>query len=187
MFNRYYNLLTRHPLILLALIATVCALGAAGLSKLTYSSDFRVYFSDDNQRMQTFQDMEQRFVRQDNLIFLVSSERADIFSKRGLQLIETLTRKSWEVANVQRVDSIQNFTNTVVDGDDLNIGEFYTMSELDITPAELKQRALDKPELLRNLISADGNVTGLRLLVITCHAKLLWMHLRKPLLLHRPC
>ena len=117
----------------------------------------------------------------------MSSERADIFSKRGLQLIETLTRKSWEVANVQRVDSIQNFTNTVVDGDDLNIGEFYTMSELDITPAELKQRALDKPELLRNLISADGNVTGLRLLVITCHAKLLWMHLRKPLLLHRPC
>lgn len=165
MFNQYFNALTRRPLILLALITTACLAASAGLSKLTYSSDFRVYFSDDNQRMQTFQDMEKRFVRQDNLIFLVSSEQEEIFSERGLQLIETLTHKSWEVAHVQRVDSIQNFTNTVVDGDELNIGEFYTMSELSITPAELKQRALDKPELLRNLVSVDGEVTGLRLLL----------------------
>ena len=165
MFNQYFNALTRRPLILLALIATACLAASAGLSKLTYSSDFRVYFSDDNQRMQTFQEMEKRFVRQDNLIFLVSSEQEEIFSERGLQLIETLTHKSWEVAHVQRVDSIQNFTNTVVDGDELNIGEFYTMSELSITPAELKQRALDKPELLRNLVSVDGEVTGLRLLL----------------------
>ena len=141
MFNQYFNALTRRPLILLALITTACLAASAGLSKLTYSSDFRVYFSDDNQRMQTFQEMEKRFVRQDNLIFLVSSEQEEIFSERGLQLIETLTHKSWEVAHVQRVDSIQNFTNTVVDGDELNIGEFYTMSELSITPAELKQQS----------------------------------------------
>ena len=39
------------------------------------------------------------------------------------------------------------------------------MDVLPITPAELKERALAKPELLRNLISADGTVTGLRLLL----------------------
>ena len=165
MFNRYFLTLTRYPVLLLTLIAVVCLASIAGLSKLTFSSDFRVYFSEDNQRMASFELMEKRFTRQDNLIFLISSEKSEVFTERGLQLVEDLTRKSWEIAHVQRVDSIQNFTNTVVDGDELNIGEFYTMDELPITPAELKERALTKPELLRNLISADGSVTGLRLML----------------------
>ncbi len=70
MFNRYFLTLTRHPALLLTLIAVVCLASIAGLSKLTFSSDFRVYFSDDNQRMASFELMEKRFTRQDNPIFL---------------------------------------------------------------------------------------------------------------------
>ena len=163
MLNRYFELILRNPFItlfavLLALVAT-----GSGVKELTFTSDFRAYFSEKNPELRAFEAMEKRFSRQDNLYFLVSSVDQSLFSEKGLSLIELLTEEAWTLPHVQRVDSLQNFQNTDVDGDELIIDNFYRMDELPENLSELKQKAIKHSDLVLKTISENGEVTGINL------------------------
>lgn len=163
MLNRYFELILRNPFItlfavLLALVAT-----GSGVKELTFTSDFRAYFSEKNPELHAFEAMEKRFSRQDNLYFLVSSVDQSLFSEKGLSLIELLTEEAWTLPHVQRVDSLQNFQNTDVDGDELIIDNFYRMDELPENLSELQQKAINHPDLVLKTISENGEVTGINL------------------------
>ena len=163
MLNRYFELILRNPFItlfavLLALVAT-----GSGVKELTFTSDFRAYFSEKNPELRAFEAMEKRFSRQDNLYFLVSSVDQSLFSEKGLSLIELLTDEAWTLPHVQRVDSLQNFQNTDVDGDELIIDNFYRMDELPENLSELKQKAIKHSDLVLKTISENGEVTGINL------------------------
>ena len=107
--------------------------------------------------------MEDRFTRQDNLYFLVSSQDVSLFSPRGLELVEFLTESAWTLPHVQRVDSMQNFQNTEVDGDELIIDNFYRVDELPDDLQALQRKAISHPDMLLKNISEDGEVTGINL------------------------
>ncbi len=163
MLNRYFELILRNPFItlfavLLALVAT-----GSGVKELTFTSDFRAYFSEKNPELHAFEAMEKRFSRQDNLYFLVSSVDQSLFSEKGLSLIELLTEEAWTLPHVQRVDSLQNFQSTDVDGDELIIDNFYRMDELPENLSELQQKAINHPDLVLKTISENGEVTGINL------------------------
>lgn len=163
MLNRYFELILRNPLItlftvLLALIAT-----GSGVKELTFTSDFRAYFSEKNPELRAFEAMEKRFSRQDNLYILVSSVDQSLFSEEGLSLIELLTEEAWTLPHVQRVDSLHNFQNTDVDGDELIIDNFYRMDELPENLSELQQKAINHSDLVLKTISENGEVTGINL------------------------
>lgn len=163
MLNRYFELILRNPFItlfavLLALVAT-----GSGVKELTFTSDFRAYFSEKNPELRAFEAMEKRFSRQDNLYFLVSSVDQSLFSEKGLSLIELLTEEAWTLPHVQRVDSLQNFQNTDVDGDELIIDNFYRIDELPVNLSELQQKAINHPDLVLKTISENGEVTGINL------------------------
>lgn len=163
MLNRYFELILRNPFItlfavLLALVAT-----GSGVKELTFTSDFRAYFSEKNPELRAFEAMEKRFSRQDNLYFLVSSVDQSLFSEKGLSLIELLTEEAWTLPHVQRVDSLQNFQNTDVDGDELIIDNFYRMDELPENLSELQQKAINHSDLVLKTISENGEVTGINL------------------------
>lgn len=163
MLNRYFELILRNPFItlfavLLALVAT-----GSGVKELTFTSDFRAYFSEKNPELHAFEAMEKRFSRQDNLYFLVSSVDQSLFSEKGLSLIELLTEEAWTLPHVQRVDSLQHFQNTDVDGDELIIDNFYRMDELPENLSELQQKAINHPDLVLKTISENGEVTGINL------------------------
>ncbi len=163
MLNRYFELILRNPFItlfavLLALVAT-----GSGVKELTFTSDFRAYFSEKNPELHAFEAMEKRFSRQDNLYFLVSSVDQSLFSEKGLSLIELLTEEAWTLPHVQRVDSLQNFQNTDVDGDELIIDNFYRMDELPENLSELQQKAINHSDLVLKTISENGEVTGINL------------------------
>lgn len=170
MLNRYFNFVLRHPVfVLILVITTVFSLGA-GIQHLTFTSDFRTYFSEENPQLKAFEAMEKRFSRQDNLFFLVSGQTPNtpLFSLKGLELIESLTKKGWTLPYVQRVDSLQNFQYTLVNGDELIIDDFYRTDrhdtgEVQSNFSELQARALNHQDIRLKLVSPDANVTGISL------------------------
>ena len=163
MLVRYFETILKHPLITLLFVATTLSGLGAGVANLTFTSDFRTYFSDENPELQAFEAMEDRFTRQDNLYFLVSSQDVSLFSPRGLELVEFLTESAWTLPHVQRVDSMQNFQNTEVDGDELIIDNFYHVDELPDDLQALQRKAISHPDMLLKNISEDGEVTGINL------------------------
>ncbi len=163
MLNHYFNLILRRPYRVLLLVVMVVITLGAGVHKLSFTSDFRTYFSSENPQLQAFEAMEKRFSRQDNLFFLVSGNSQHLFTQKGLTLVETLTEKSWQLPYVQRVDSLQNFQYTEVEGDELIIDDLYRSDELTADMSALKHRALTHADIQLKLLSPDANVTGISL------------------------
>jgi len=163
MLNRYFELILRNPLITLFSVLLVLLATGSGVKELSFTSDFRAYFSEKNPELRAFEAMEKRFSRQDNLYFLVSSVDQTLFSEEGLRLVERLTEEAWTLPHVQRVDSLQNFQNTDVDGDELIIDNFYRIDELPDDLTELQKKAIEHSDLVLKTISEDGEVTGINL------------------------
>lgn len=173
MRERYLTAIIHHPVRVLCAVALLVCISALGVLNLTFTSDFRTYFSDANPQLRAFEAMETRFSRQDSLFVLVSSERS-LFDAQTLDVIADLTDTGWRLPYVTRVDSLTNFQYTDVIDDDLLIDNFYTHSSEvidDISDgsarnkpfAELQAIATSDPDMLLKLVSADGRVTGINL------------------------
>ena len=173
MRERYLTAIIHHPVRVLCVVALLLCISALGVLNLTFTSDFRAYFSDANPQLRAFEAMETRFSRQDSLFVLVSSERS-LFDAQALDVIADLTDTGWRLPYVTRVDSLTNFQYTDVIDDDLLIDNFYTHSSevMDDTSdnsarnkpfAELQAIATSDPDMLLKLVSADGRVTGINL------------------------
>lgn len=133
-----------------------------GASKLTFTSDFRTYFGPDNPQLLAFENMERTFSKQENVFFYIRAKEGDIFTNRGLALIETLTNKGWELPYSQRVTSLQNYQHTDVEEDGLMI-DFLYEEAMDLDSSQLqriKSITFDEPTMIHRLISQDGASTG---------------------------
>lgn len=134
-----------------------------GASKLTFTSDFRAYFGPENPQLLAFESMERTFSKQDNVYFYIHAKDGDLFTNRGLSLIETLTDEGWKLPYSQKVTSLQNYQHTDVEEDDLVIDYLFYEAD-DLSPADLlriKNISLLEPTLLHRLISEDGASTGI--------------------------
>lgn len=134
-----------------------------GASKLTFTSDFRAYFGPENPQLLAFESMERTFSKQDNVYFYIHAKDGDLFTNRGLSLIETLTDEGWKLPYSQKVTSLQNYQHTDVEEDDLVIDYLFYEAD-DLSPADLlriKNISLSEPTLLHRLISEDGASTGI--------------------------
>lgn len=148
---------------LVALLLLIVIATSYGTSRLTFTSDFRAYFGPENPQLLAFEEMERTFSKQDTVYFYLHAKEGDLFSNRGLSLIETLTDESWKLPYSQRVISLQNYQHTDVEDDDLIIDYLFYESE-DLTSSDLqriKQITLSEPTLLHRLISEDGASTGI--------------------------
>ncbi len=159
MRERYFNFIERHPWLIIVTSLLFVLATTAGVIRLTFTSDLRAYFSEENPQLQAFEDMEHRFSKQDSLIFLVSSETQDLFSPTGLGLVEFLTDEGWTLPHVRRVDSIQNYQYTAVDGDDLDIDSMFYADDLPENLTELMNKTLGERNIPNRLLSEDGQVT----------------------------
>jgi predicted RND superfamily exporter protein len=148
---------------LVALLLFIVIVTSYGASKLTFTSDFRAYFGPENPELLAFEEMERTFSKQDTVYFYIHAKEGDLFTHRGLSLIETLTDESWKLPYSQRVISLQNYQHTDVEDDDLII-DYLFYESTDLTPSDLlriKQISLSEATLLHRLISEDGASTGI--------------------------
>ncbi|MFZ9037310.1 MAG: efflux RND transporter permease subunit, partial [Gammaproteobacteria bacterium] len=156
-----------HRRLVLAL-ALMLALGAGfGASKLEFSTNYRVFFSDANPELQAFENLQDTYAKNDNFLFVLESEDGKAFSAETLDAVERLTAEAWKIPYAIRVDSVTNFQHSHASDDDLIVEDLVKhargrdASYLD----EREAVALAEPLLRKQLLTPDGAVTAVNVVL----------------------
>ena len=154
-------------LILLVTVLLVAA-AASGGRFLWFDTDYRVFFSKDNPQLQSFEELQNVYGKNDNVLFVLAPTGGEVFTAPVLAAVERLTEQAWQIPFSVRVDSVTNFQHTRAEGDDLFVADL--VSDAAAQPPEVlqeaRQVALNEPLLVNRLISPSAHVTGVN---VTLH------------------
>ncbi len=148
-------------LVVIVSLASVIGTGY-GMGRLGFESDDRVFFSSDNPQLMALEEFENTYNKESNVIVVIEPKEGDVFTASTLSAIEELTESSWQLPYSSRVDSITNYQHTIVEEDDLIVGdlavgaEAYGAEEL----KSVRDIALNEPMLVNRIISPDGTMTA---------------------------
>lgn len=147
--------------VILTTVALVLGL-ASGARNLAFNDDYRLFFSDDNPQLQAFEELQNVYTKNDNILFVLIPESGEIFSPKILEAVEDLTAAAWQIPFTTRVDSITNFQHTRAEEDDLIVADLVENAPLLSADemARAKRIALAEPLLENRLISAKADATG---------------------------
>ena len=147
---------------LMAVCMLVAFAAASGLQFLTFSTDTRVFFSEQNPQLQALEALEDTYTENQNVLFVVAPKVGDIFTRRSLAVIEQLTERAWKMPYASRVDSITNFQHTRAREDHLIVEDLVKDAEnlSDTDLQGIRDVALSESQLLNSLISMSGHVSG---------------------------
>ena len=161
----------RYRWIVLFLAILITALFVKGMSNLEFSSNYRVFFSNENPELAAFEDLQSTYTKNDNILFVVEpvekNKGGEVFNNRILSAVEELTAQAWQIPYAIRVDSVTNFQYTKAIGDDLIVDDLVLEAE-SLSQSELsirKKIALDEPLLLNNLVTKAADVTAVNVVL----------------------
>ncbi len=153
---------------LVLLLSLTLALGAGfGASKLEFSTNYRVFFSDANPELQAFENLQDTYTKNDNFLFVFEPADSQAFSKQTLDAVERLTAEAWKIPFAIRVDSISNFQHTYATEDDLIVEDLVKHAqtrEADFL-ADRKAVALAEPLLRDQLLTPNAAVTAINVVL----------------------
>lgn len=167
MTERFAKWITTHPIIVLILAISSIGLFASGAQLLSFSNDYRLFFSEENPQLKAFEDLQNTYTKSNNVVIVIAPKNKDALTRETLKVIEELTAAAWQTPYSTRVDSITNFQHTYAEGDDLIVESLVTNAE-ELSDDELKsirEVVLNEPALLNKLISPQGHVTGINVAV----------------------
>jgi uncharacterized protein len=149
--------------LVITVVLVFAVLLGAQLSKLQFTSDYRVYFGPSNPQLQAYNSFERIYTSNDTLFIAIQPNEGDVFASEVLSVVEALTEKAWQVPYSVRVDSLTNYQHTSGVGDDLMVGSLVEdASNLDEQSlSRIRDIALSEPILVNRLISPDGRTTGI--------------------------
>lgn len=155
----------RWLIIITTLLLTVLA--ASGGRFLTFTTNYRIFFSSENPQLLAFEALEKKYAKNDNVMFVITPKDKDVFTPRTLKMTSELTREAWQIPFSTRVDSITNFQHTEAQGDDLLVHDLVRDPEkLSRTDLEkIRRTALNEPILRDRLISPDSRVTAINVTI----------------------
>ncbi len=160
------NVIRFRWLILIGSIVLAMAAGSGGRF-LGFSTDYRVFFGKDNPQLQAFENLQNTYTKNDNVLLALAPSDSKVFTRETLAVIEQLTQDAWQIPYSLRVDSISNFQHTWADEDELIVEDLVknaaTLSEADL--ARIQDVALSEPLLMNRLISPEGHVTGINVTI----------------------
>ena len=157
----FSKFITHHPWWVLLLTFAIVLTLSAGITRLGFKNDYRVYFSKENPQLLAFNAIQDTYNKSDSVMFVLQPAEDTIYTAKTMLAILELTEKSWQVPFSSRVDSITNFQHTQAEEDDLNVADL--VSEDSLSPQDLeriKQVAQHEPLLLNRLVSPQGHVSG---------------------------
>ena len=167
MIKRYGEWVVSHRLLVLVLsVVGVFALAAGG-SKLSFRTDYEVFFSDSNPQLLAFKELQATYTKNENVMIMLEPKSGDVFTPEVLEAVVELTDRAWQTPYSSRVDSISNYQHTYSEFDDLTVEDLIsdpaalTTEELE----KLRTIALDQPALINRLISPDSSVTGVNITI----------------------
>ncbi len=164
---RFARFVLRWRWLALVLSLVVAAAAAGGAGNLSFSTDYRVWFSKENPQLAAFEKIQNIYTKNDSILFVFVPPDGRVFEPEVLDAVESLTREGWKIPFSRRVDSVTNFQHTRADGDELIVADLIKGAK------SLPQGALDdaravagkEPLLANRLISAKAHVTGVNVVL----------------------
>lgn len=153
----------RHRWSILILVLIAAAIASYGVRFLRMNESYRVFFGASNPFLQSFDALERKYSRIDNVYFALAPAEGDVFTVSTLKAIEDLTRQAWLLPYASRVDSLTNYQHCRADGDDLIVGDLVEDADA-LTPedlAEIRAIAFSDPAIKGRLLSQDEKVAGI--------------------------
>lgn len=169
--DRFAAALTRrviaHRGIVLIAAVLVVALIGSGASRLEFSTNYRVFFSEANPELQAFEELQNTYTKNDNFFFVVESDSGAAFDRETAAAVEELTEAAWQIPYTIRVDSISNFQHTYATEDDLIVEDLVDdATNRDVTFLEARRDvALAEPLLRNQILTSDGQVTAINVVL----------------------
>lgn len=133
---------------------------AIGLGKISFSSDYRVFFGEDNPELIAFTKMQDTFSSSDNVLIAVTpKDGSTVFAETPLTAIQDLTDRAWKTPFSTRVDSLTNYQYSYGEEDDLIVEDLVAEEALNPSGIALaKERALSEKQIVNRLVSEKGHV-----------------------------
>lgn len=154
-------------LVLIVMVA-LAVFAAAGVKRLSLTTDYQVFFGDDNPQLAAFEKLQNTYTKNDNVLVVLAPKDGEVFTAKTLDAVRELTKSAWQTPYSIRVDSVSNFQHTRGVGDDLIVKDLVPEGALEPGRlAEIKTIAVNEPLLVHRLISPKADVTAVN---ITIHA-----------------
>jgi len=158
---------TRNRALTLVISLAVMLLAASGGRFLSFTNDYRVFFSGEDRHLLAFEELQDTYTKNDNVLFVIAPQDGKVFTRETLAVISELTDQAWETPFSIRVDSLRNYQHTAAQGDDLVVADLYedadSLSEQDL--ATIQDIAVNEPFLVHRLISEDARVAAINITV----------------------
>ncbi|MDP6875270.1 MAG: hypothetical protein QF521_17230, partial [Alphaproteobacteria bacterium] len=161
--HQYQQIPIDRPWVGVAFACLVSLLLGAGLAFTKFNIDYRVYFSADNPQLIAFEQLQDVYSKQDNIMFVLAPENGNVFTAKMLSVIEKLTEKAWFIPFTRRVDSLTNFQHSYAEEDDLIVENLVEdAGNLDTQALErIRKVALSEILLVNRLVSSKGHVSAI--------------------------
>lgn len=162
LINKYTNWVIKNRWYIIIVTLILTGLFGSGGRLLKIDTDYRAFFGKDNPQLQSFEEIQNTYSKNDNILFVLAVEDEEVFTKNKLDAIEKLTEEAWKIPYSSRVDAITNFQHSYSEEDDL-IVEDLVQDAINKSSEQLKHAkviALSEPFLFKRLISENAKVTG---------------------------
>ena len=93
--NRYPQWLLQNRLKVILICLLVVMAAASGGRLISFTTNYRVFFSEDNPQLIAFETLEGTYVQNDNVMIVLAPRDGKIFTPRMLSIIEEYTEKAW--------------------------------------------------------------------------------------------
>ncbi len=153
--------------LVIALSVLLAMAAGAGASKLEFSTNYRVFFSDSNPELNAFEDLQNTYTKNDNIFFVVEPADGEVFDAGTLSAIEALTAEAWKIPYAIRVDSVSNFQHTYAIEDDLIVEDLVSDagSHSDAYFAEREVVAVTEPLLRDQIVTPEADITAVNVVL----------------------
>ena len=95
-------LTVRYPQVGILLIFVICSLAIAGASALSFSSDNRVFFEENNPDLLKLTEFENTFAPSNNTFLVFENTRNGLFHIDTLRAMVEFTQAAWTTPTVER-------------------------------------------------------------------------------------
>lgn len=138
---------------------------AMGAKNLHFNNDYRIFFSPEDPHLQAFEELQNTYTKNDNVLIVLEPKDGKVFSTATLSAVEDITEQSWQTPYSIRVDSLSNYQHSESVEDDMSVGDLYedanTLTEADLE--RIEKIALNEPLLIHRLISEKSHVTAINI------------------------
>jgi len=165
MTKKYAEFIIRYKTITVVLSVMMIMAMGFGAQFLTFTNDYRVFFGEDNPQLVAFENLQDTYSKNDNVMFLLVPEDGKVFTNKTLQAVAWVTERAWETPHSSRVESLTNYQHTSAEEDDLLVQDlaFEPGNLSDDELANIRDIALNEPVLINRLISPKAHVTGVNI------------------------